>query len=112
MSPQPRPASVPSGILIHPAVSSHRLAENGGGFCAPFGGRDQMGLHLTQRGLGRGAYIRTKWHYDPFSCMATVDMGLKDRAEGAAVPLWGTNTNKNLYSAKFVDRTRQRRWWS
>jgi len=47
-----------------------------------------MGPYITQRGLGRGAYIRTKWHFDPFSCVATVDMGLKDRAEGAAVPLW------------------------
>jgi len=30
------------------------------------------------------AYLRTKWHPDPLSGLATIDMGQK---EGAAVPL-------------------------
>jgi len=39
-----------------------------------FGGR--AGSHLTQCGLGQ-AYLRTKLHLDPYSRLATIDMGQK-----------------------------------
>jgi len=38
---------------------------------------------LTQCGLAE-IYLRTKWHLDPSSCLATTDMGRKL----GAVPLW------------------------
>jgi len=36
----------------------------------------ELGTHITQRRLGRG-YLRTKWHLDPSSRLATIDMGRK-----------------------------------
>jgi len=51
MSPGPTPASLSSGILIHPAVWPQQTwAENWGGGCAPV----WVGPHLTQCGKGRG----------------------------------------------------------
>ena len=58
MSPGPKPTSVPSGILIHPAISPQQIwAENWGPFFATinigrnfFGG---MGILVTQSRLGR-----------------------------------------------------------
>jgi len=38
---------------------------------------EELGLHLTQCGLGPGLYIRIKWHLDPSSRLATIDMGRK-----------------------------------
>ena len=56
-----RYTSVPSGILIHPAVWHNRHGPKIGGCCAPFYG--ELGPHLTQCGLGRGP--PPKWHHDP-----------------------------------------------
>ena len=51
-SPGPRFTSVPSGILVHPAVGPQRtLAENWTRGCAPFG-EEELGLSLTQCRLG------------------------------------------------------------
>jgi len=36
-----------------------------------------LGPHLTQCRLGRRLYLRTKWHLNPSSRLATVDMGRK-----------------------------------
>jgi len=61
-----------------------------GGLLWPFfveGG--ELGPHLTHKTqcrLGRCLYLRTKWHLDPSSRLATIDMG---REVGAAVPLFG-----------------------
>jgi len=41
--------------------------------------------HLTQRRLTE-IYLRTKWHLDPSSRLATIDMGQK---LGALPPFWG-----------------------
>ena len=41
------------------------------GGCAPF--RGELGPHLTQRPLGRDL-PRTKWHLDPSSRLATIDI--------------------------------------
>jgi len=73
-SPGPRPTSISSGILVHPAVWPQRtLAENCG--YAPLGDR-KLGPHLTQCRLG-WAYLRTKWYLDPSSLLATIHMGRK-----------------------------------
>jgi len=83
MLPGPRPTSVPSGILIYPAVwPQHTRAENWGEGCALFG---ELGPHVPQCRLGQGLYLRTKWHLDLSSRLATIDMGRKL----GAVPLWG-----------------------
>jgi len=67
----PMPTSMPSGILIHPAVwpkqtwAVEYCGLNRGrlvtihmgrklGDCAPFVGEGQLGPHLAQCGLGRG----------------------------------------------------------
>jgi len=34
----------------------------------------ELDPHLTQCGLAE-AYVRIKWHLDPSSCLATIDMG-------------------------------------
>jgi len=46
--------------------------------------RGELGPHLTQYGWAE-AYLRTKWHLDPSSRLATTDMGRKL----GAVPLSG-----------------------
>jgi len=52
MSPGPRPASIPCGSLIQPAVWPQQTwAENWGSAAL---GREELGPHLTQCGRGRG----------------------------------------------------------
>ena len=52
---------------------------------APFGG-GRVSPHLTQCDWAE-AYLRTKWHLDPSSRLATIDMGQK---------VGGTNTGRKL----------------
>ena len=66
--PGPRPTSVPSFILIHPADMGRKKL--GRGCCALFGWGSWV-PYLTRCGLG----LRTKWHLDPSSRLATIDMG-------------------------------------
>ena len=66
MSLGPRPTSIPSGILVHPAISPQQIwAENWG--CAPLG-RGKLGPHLTQCGQSRGlpACSVLSWSIQPF----------------------------------------------
>jgi len=66
--PGPKPTSMPSAILMHPAVWPQRTwAENWGGGSVPFLGMGQLGSDLTQSLLGRGLS----------SHLATTDMGQK-----------------------------------
>ena len=58
--------------------------KEGAAACAPFGG-GKLGPHLTQCGLGE-AYLRTKWHHDPSSRLATIVLGQK---LGALPPILG-----------------------
>jgi len=62
-----------------------------GGCCVPFLG--ELGPHLTQCGLGRGLYVRTKWHLDTSSRLATTDMG---RKSGSTVPFLGEELGPHL----------------
>ena len=74
MSPGPRPISIPSGILIHPAVWPQQTwAENSGG-CAPFSFFGQRGswLPIKQNVARVEAYLRAKFHLDPSNRLATI----------------------------------------
>ena len=54
MSPGPRPTSVPSGILIHPALWPQYIGRKvGGAAVPPFLG--ELSPHLTQCGRGRAS---------------------------------------------------------
>jgi len=78
MSPGPRPMSLPSGILIRPAVWLQQTwAENGEELCPLFWG--ELGPQLTQYGQGQGLplYLYTLYHLDLSSRLATIDMGRK-----------------------------------
>ena len=59
---QRRPTSIPSGILIHPAVYHNKHDPKIGESCHPpfSGGGGKLGPHLTQCRLGRGL-LHTKW---------------------------------------------------
>jgi len=71
MPPGPRPTSVPSGILIHPAGWHNRHGPKIVGLCAVEG---SAGSHLTQCSLVRDLpYLCIKWHPNPSNCLATID---------------------------------------
>jgi len=66
MSPRPRRTSLPSGILIHPAVWPQQTRAENWGLCS-FGG-GELGLHLKQCGQGRGlppCHV-SSWSVQPF----------------------------------------------
>jgi len=66
MSPEPRTTSVPSGILIHPAVWPQQTwAEN---WSVPLWGKGELGPHLTVCGQGRGLppCQVSSWSIQPF----------------------------------------------
>ena len=53
VSPEPRPTSLPSGILIQAAVWRQQTPAENWGLC-PFLGGGKLGPYLTQCGVGRG----------------------------------------------------------
>jgi len=59
--------------------------KNGGLMLCPFR-EGELGPHVTQCRLCRGLYLRTKWHLDPSSRLATTDM---DRKLGGACFFFG-----------------------
>jgi len=73
MSPGSSFTSVPSGTLIHPSVWPQRALAKNWGPSSP----SELGPHLTQCRVNRGAYLRTKWHLDPCSRLAAIDKGRK-----------------------------------
>jgi len=67
-SPGLRLTSIPSGILIHPAIWPQQIwAENWGGGSAPLGKRE-LGPYVTQCGQGQGlpACQVSSWFIQPF----------------------------------------------
>jgi len=75
MWPGPRPTSVLSGILMHPTVWPQYTGRKLGGvlMCPPpFGGGEVGPQHNV---AWAEAYLRTKWHLDPTTRLATTDMG-------------------------------------
>jgi len=79
MSPGPRPTSVPSGILIHPAVWLQQTWAENWGLYPLFGG---SWVSMQHNVAWTKAYLHTKWHLDPLSCLAPTDMSRK--LEGCA----------------------------
>jgi len=79
-----RPTSIPSDILIHPAIWPQQTwAENW---------RVELGLHLAQCGLGRGPppYQVVPWSIQPFGhsrCDENCGAGLWRFGEGSLVPI-------------------------
>jgi len=67
-----------------------------GGCCAPFGGEGVLGPHLTQCGLSQGN-LHSKWHLDPSSRLAIIDMGQK--VGGCCAPFWAGKLGSHLTSA-------------
>jgi len=98
-SPGPRPTSMPSGILVYPAAWPQRILVANWGLCRFRGTAPNL---RPQCRVGRGL-PRTKWHLDPCSRLATVDVCQKLGApllsgEGAGSPsntkspgLWPTS---------------------
>ena len=70
-TPGPRSTSVPSDILIHPAVWPQLTwAENWEGAMPSICG---LGPHVTQSRVAE-SYLHTKWHLNLSSRLATTDM--------------------------------------
>ena len=98
MSPEPRPTSIPSGILIHPVVWPQKSStENWGAAVWPQKtSAEKCGAAVPLLGGSwvpikhnvalAETYLCTNWHLDPSSRLATIDMGQK---VGAVVPLSG-----------------------
>ena len=71
MSPEPRPTSIPSGILIYAAIWSQRIwAENWGLF--PFGWGGAGSPSNTMWPGPAKAYLHAKFHLDPSNSLATI----------------------------------------
>ena len=62
--PGTRPTSLPSGILIHRAISPQRTRGRKLGTCAPFG--EELGPRLTQCGRHYSPYQAASWSIQPF----------------------------------------------
>jgi len=98
MLPGLRPTSLPSGILIHPAIWPQQIwAKNWG--TPPLFGEEELGPHLAQYGLGRDLYLPAKWHLDPSSRLATIDMG---RILGAVLPFWRGEAGPHVTKCRLV----------
>ena len=84
-SPRPRPTSIPSGILVHPAVWPQRtLAKNWG--CAPLGEGSWVSIYHNV--VWTNAHLHAKCHLDPCSRLATTDMGQKLGRGGGLCPFF------------------------
>jgi len=70
MCPGPRSISLPSGILIHPAVCPQHTWANKWGLC-PFWGRGSC-VPVYHNVAWAEAYLATKWRLDPASRLATI----------------------------------------
>ena len=70
----PRPTFVPSGILVHPAVWPQDIGQKLG--AVPLLGEGSW-VRIQHNVAWAKAYLHAKCHHDPFSRLATVDMGRK-----------------------------------
>jgi len=82
--PEPRPTSIPSGILVYPAVWPQRTITENWGLC-PFRGRE-LGPHLSsQCRVGRrlSPYQAASWSMQPF------DHNMRGPKTGGSAPFLG-----------------------
>ena len=75
MSPGPRFTSVPSGILIYPAVWSQQTWDKNWGLCPFWGGGAGS---LSNNIAWAEAYLCTKWHLHPSNRLATIHQHYKE----------------------------------
>jgi len=68
-SPGPRPTSIPSGILIHPAIWPQQIWAENWGLCPVEGGEGGFSSNSVARGE---AYLHAKFQLDPSNRSATV----------------------------------------
>jgi len=74
-----------------------------GSCCAAFAGGGGLGPPLTQGGMAE-AHFSTKWHLDPSSRLATIDMGQKLEA-GPLLGELGTHlTQRRLVEAYLLNK--------
>jgi len=84
MLPGPRRIIVPRGILIHPAIWPQQTRAKKWGDVPIFSGTGRW-FHIEHNVAWAEAYIHIKWHLDPCSRLATIDMSQKL----GALPLFG-----------------------
>ena len=84
-----RPTSVPSRILILPFGHNRHGPKFGG--AVPLSG--ESWVPIQHSGDWAEAYLRTKWHLDSSSCLATIEMG---RKLGGSAPFWGRGLGLHL----------------
>ena len=70
-SPGPRPSSIPSGILIHPAFWPQQTWAENWGLC-PFFGWGESWVPIKHSVAGAEVYLLAKFHLDPSSRLATI----------------------------------------
>jgi len=100
MSPGPRPISVPSGILIHPAVWPQQTWAKNRGY-APFRG-GELGLHLAQCGRAE-AILHAKFHLDPSNRLASIHQHYRQTGQ------WSDNIGRTvlqMVAQKRLNRSR------
>jgi len=76
-----RPISVPSGILIHPAIWPQQIwAKNWGS--VPLWGRGAGSATNTRRNVARAeAHLHAKFHLDLSNCLATIYTNVTDTGQ-------------------------------
>jgi len=85
MCPGPRPTSVPSGILNYPAVWPQQTCAEKWWAVPLFRG---SWVPIYQNVTWAEANLRTRWHLDPSSHLATIDVGHKV-GEAVVLLFWG-----------------------
>jgi len=94
-SPGPRTTSIPSGILIHPAVWPQWVWAKNGGSCAPLG-EGELGPHLTQCVQAK-AYQHAKFHLHPSNYLATIHQRyIQVRQAGRQDNGWSDSTGRTV----------------
>jgi len=96
----PRPTSLPSGILIYPAICDNRYGLKIRGLC-PFG-EGQLGPYLAQCGQGLKAYLRAKFHFNPSNHLAIIHQcyrqtGQDDSPIAYCEPFYKRSPKNELY---------------
>jgi len=79
-----RHTSVPSGILIHPALFAQQTWVQNWAGCAPFFGRGNW-VPIQHNVAWAEVYLHAKCHLDPSSCLTTIDLR---RKLGEAEPIF------------------------
>ena len=107
MWPRPRFTSIPSAVLIHPAVWSQQTWAEIGWLCPPlfFGGG--AGSPSSTMWPGSEAHLRAKCHLDPSSRLATIDMS---RTLWALSSFWRGELGFHLTQSRLAEAYLHTKW--